>query len=169
MDNSRARSAPAQSKMTFSAIQGIKDNDAKGETGRGTLFFLRIEHGDQVTEHEWGLLDELAGRFDPAAVLKPYRELQVKAEAEAAAREADRKVEQLKAREATVKEDPILMVIIDEVLSDGAKAVEEFKAGKEKALNSLIGKVIGAAKGKGFQPDAFTVHRLLERRIGKPG
>lgn len=38
--------------------------------------------------------------------------------------------------------------MIDEVLANNAKSVEEFKAGKEKALNALVGQVMKASKGK---------------------
>lgn len=38
--------------------------------------------------------------------------------------------------------------IIDEVLAANAKSVEEFKAGKEKAFNALVGQVMKASKGK---------------------
>ena len=38
--------------------------------------------------------------------------------------------------------------IVDEVLADNAKSVEEFKAGKEKAFNALVGQVMKASKGK---------------------
>lgn len=38
--------------------------------------------------------------------------------------------------------------IIDEVLVANAKSVEEFRAGKEKAFNALVGQVMKATKGK---------------------
>ena len=33
-------------------------------------------------------------------------------------------------------------------LANNAKSVEEYKAGKEKALNALVGQVMKASKGK---------------------
>ena len=38
--------------------------------------------------------------------------------------------------------------MIDEVLAANPKSVEEFKAGKEKALNALVGQVMKASRGK---------------------
>lgn len=38
--------------------------------------------------------------------------------------------------------------IIDEVLTDNQKSVEEFKSGKEKAFNALVGQVMKASRGK---------------------
>ncbi len=41
-----------------------------------------------------------------------------------------------------------LQAIVDEVLKANAKSVEEFRAGKEKAFNALVGQVMKASKGK---------------------
>ncbi|MBW5353235.1 Asp-tRNA(Asn)/Glu-tRNA(Gln) amidotransferase GatCAB subunit B, partial [Escherichia coli] len=38
--------------------------------------------------------------------------------------------------------------IVDEVLANNAKAVEQFKSGNEKALNAIVGQVMKASKGK---------------------
>jgi aspartyl-tRNA(Asn)/glutamyl-tRNA(Gln) amidotransferase subunit B len=38
--------------------------------------------------------------------------------------------------------------VIDAVLAANAKSVEEFRAGKEKALNALVGQVMKATQGK---------------------
>ncbi len=38
--------------------------------------------------------------------------------------------------------------MIDEVLANNAKAIEQFKSGNEKALNSIVGQVMKASKGK---------------------
>jgi len=38
--------------------------------------------------------------------------------------------------------------IIDAVLAANAQSVEEFKAGKEKAFNALVGQVMKASRGK---------------------
>ncbi len=38
--------------------------------------------------------------------------------------------------------------IVDEVIANNAKAVEQFKSGNEKALNAIVGQVMKASKGK---------------------
>lgn len=57
--------------------------------------------------------------------------------------------------EIIIKEDleqindrDILSEIIDEVLLKNQKAVEEYKSGKEKAIQSIIGQIMGRTKGK---------------------
>ena len=41
-----------------------------------------------------------------------------------------------------------LLAIVDEVIAANAKNVEEFRAGKDKAFNALVGQVMKASKGK---------------------
>ena len=53
--------------------------------------------------------------------------------------------------------------IIDEVLAANAKSVEEFRAGKEKAFNALIGQVMKASKGRA-NPEQ--VNALLKQKLG---
>jgi aspartyl-tRNA(Asn)/glutamyl-tRNA(Gln) amidotransferase subunit B len=53
--------------------------------------------------------------------------------------------------------------IIDEVLAANAKSVEEYKSGKEKAFNALIGQAMKASKGKA-NPAQLT--ELLKKKLG---
>jgi aspartyl-tRNA(Asn)/glutamyl-tRNA(Gln) amidotransferase subunit B len=53
--------------------------------------------------------------------------------------------------------------IVDEVLAANAKSVEEFRAGKEKAFNALIGQAMKATKGKA-NPAQLT--ELLKQKLG---
>ena len=53
--------------------------------------------------------------------------------------------------------------IVDDVLAANAATVAEFKAGKEKAFNSLVGKVMAATKGKA---NPAQVNAILRRKLG---
>ena len=53
--------------------------------------------------------------------------------------------------------------IVDEVLAANAGAVAEYKAGKEKAFNSLVGKVMAATKGKA---NPAQVNAILKKKLG---
>ena len=55
-----------------------------------------------------------------------------------------------------------LEAIIDEVLAANPKSVEEFRAGKEKAFNALIGQAMKATKGKANPPQ---VNELLKKKL----
>ncbi|VVE63719.1 glutamyl-tRNA amidotransferase [Pandoraea captiosa] len=52
---------------------------------------------------------------------------------------------------------------IDEVLAANAKSVEEFRAGKEKAFNALVGQAMKATKGKA---NPAQVNELLKKKLG---
>jgi len=53
--------------------------------------------------------------------------------------------------------------ILDEVLAANTKSVEEFRAGKEKAFNALVGQAMKATKGKA---NPAAVNELLKKKLG---
>jgi aspartyl-tRNA(Asn)/glutamyl-tRNA(Gln) amidotransferase subunit B len=56
-----------------------------------------------------------------------------------------------------------LEAILDEVLATHTKSVEEFRAGKEKAFNALVGQVMKATQGKA---NPAQVNELLRKKLG---
>ena len=62
-----------------------------------------------------------------------------------------------------VSDSGALSAIIDEVLAANAKSVEEFRSGKEKAFNALVGQVMKASKGRA---NPTQVNELLKRKLG---
>jgi aspartyl-tRNA(Asn)/glutamyl-tRNA(Gln) amidotransferase subunit B len=56
-----------------------------------------------------------------------------------------------------------LEAIVQEVLAAHPKSVEEFRAGKEKAFNALVGQVMKATKGKA---NPAQVNELLRQKLG---
>jgi aspartyl-tRNA(Asn)/glutamyl-tRNA(Gln) amidotransferase subunit B len=55
-----------------------------------------------------------------------------------------------------------LEAILDEVLAANAKSVEEFRAGKDKAFNALVGQAMKATKGKA---NPAQVNELLKKKL----
>jgi aspartyl-tRNA(Asn)/glutamyl-tRNA(Gln) amidotransferase subunit B len=53
--------------------------------------------------------------------------------------------------------------IVDDVLAANSKSVEEFRAGKEKAFNALVGQVMKATKGKA---NPQQVNDILKTKLG---
>jgi aspartyl-tRNA(Asn)/glutamyl-tRNA(Gln) amidotransferase subunit B len=53
--------------------------------------------------------------------------------------------------------------LVDEVLAANAKQVQDYRAGKEKAFNSLVGQVMKATRGKA---NPAQVNELLRRKLG---
>lgn len=56
-----------------------------------------------------------------------------------------------------------LEAIVDEVLAANEKNVAEYRAGKEKAFNALVGQVMKASKGKA---NPGQVNEVLKARLG---
>jgi aspartyl-tRNA(Asn)/glutamyl-tRNA(Gln) amidotransferase subunit B len=54
--------------------------------------------------------------------------------------------------------------IVDEVLAANAKQVEDYRAGREKAFNSLVGQVMKRTQGKA---NPAQVNEVLRRKLGK--
>jgi aspartyl-tRNA(Asn)/glutamyl-tRNA(Gln) amidotransferase subunit B len=54
--------------------------------------------------------------------------------------------------------------LLDEVLAANPKQVEDYRAGKEKAFNSLVGQVMKASKGKA---NPAQVNELLRRKLSR--
>ena len=52
--------------------------------------------------------------------------------------------------------------LVGEVIAANAKSVEEFKAGKEKAFNALVGQIMKAAKGKA---NPAQVNEILKKKL----
>ncbi|MGL6111708.1 MAG: Asp-tRNA(Asn)/Glu-tRNA(Gln) amidotransferase subunit GatB, partial [Rubrivivax sp.] len=56
-----------------------------------------------------------------------------------------------------------LEAIVDAVIAANAKSVDEYRAGKEKAFNALVGQVMKASQGKANPTQA---NELLKRKLG---
>lgn len=63
----------------------------------------------------------------------------------------------------TSNDSGALEKIIDEVVTANPKSVEEYRAGKEKAFNALVGQVMKSSRGKA---NPAQVNELLKKRLG---
>jgi aspartyl-tRNA(Asn)/glutamyl-tRNA(Gln) amidotransferase subunit B len=54
--------------------------------------------------------------------------------------------------------------IVDEVLAANARQVEDYRAGKDKAFNSLVGQVMKATGGRA---NPAQVNEILKRRLAR--
>jgi aspartyl-tRNA(Asn)/glutamyl-tRNA(Gln) amidotransferase subunit B len=61
-----------------------------------------------------------------------------------------------------VSDSGAIEAIIDEVLAANPAMIEEFKAGKEKAFNALVGQAMKASKGKA---NPAQVNEVLKRKL----
>ena len=61
-----------------------------------------------------------------------------------------------------ISDSGALEKIIDEVMAANDKLVEDFRAGKDKAFNALVGQAMKATKGKG---NPAQVNELLRKKL----
>ena len=62
-----------------------------------------------------------------------------------------------------ISDSGALEKIVDEVLANNTKSVEEFRAGKQKAFNALVGQCMKATKGKA---NPAQVNAMLRAKLG---
>jgi aspartyl-tRNA(Asn)/glutamyl-tRNA(Gln) amidotransferase subunit B len=63
---------------------------------------------------------------------------------------------------AQMNDTGALEAIVDEVIARNPKSVDEFRAGKDKAFNALVGQVMKASQGKANPAQASD---LLRRKL----
>jgi len=78
----------------------------------------------------------------------------------AARDDVDNIIEQLGLKQ--ISDIGALEKIIDEILAANPKSVEEFRAGKEKAFNALVGQAMKATKGKG---NPAQINDILKKKL----
>ena len=61
-----------------------------------------------------------------------------------------------------ISDERAIEKIVDGVIAGNAAIVAEFNAGKEKAFNALVGKVMAASKGKA---NPAQVNAILKRKL----
>ena len=62
-----------------------------------------------------------------------------------------------------MNDDSALRAIVDEVVAANARSVEEFRQGKDKAFNALVGQIMKASRGKA---NPTQVNELLRKKLG---
>ena len=73
---------------------------------------------------------------------------------------ADALIEQRGLRQ--ISDGGAIEVMVDEVLAANPKSVAEFRSGKDKAFNALVGQVMKAARGKA---NPAQVNEVLKRKL----
>ena len=153
-------------------ITWIIDNDPKGETGRGTLFGCRfkidgIEHLksyhllDQIENNlvwqEIKTLAKLAEESNQRIQQQRNSEFEINRQANKKAQE-DSKI-------ANIKITKEIRDAINIVLEEYKQLVEQYKTGSEKALNSLVGKILAQCKKTNIAANPFDVSYTLKQEL----
>ncbi|MCL6548409.1 MAG: Asp-tRNA(Asn)/Glu-tRNA(Gln) amidotransferase subunit GatB [Alicyclobacillus sp.] len=65
---------------------------------------------------------------------------------------------------AQISDEGALAAIIDEVIANNPKSVEDYRNGKEKAIGALVGQIMKATKGRA---NPAVVNKMIIERIGR--
>ena len=142
----------------------VIDIDAKGNNrscgGLGTVFETRVVDGKDVLAYfGWQTNQE----HEKNQFLEPYRKLRIDQQKKFDDAEQEARKQALEARMSKLSEnndDPVLFGIVDSVLDKETTIVQQYKSGNEKAINSLVGKVMSQGK---FDPVA--VKSILLKKL----
>jgi aspartyl-tRNA(Asn)/glutamyl-tRNA(Gln) amidotransferase subunit B len=63
-----------------------------------------------------------------------------------------------------MNDEGALEKLVDEVLAASPKQVEDYRSGKEKAFNSLVGQVMKATRGKA---NPAQLNEILRRKLAR--
>ena len=146
----------------------IVDNDPKGENGRGTVFRFTVFVNYVIeTLIEYSLLDIVSGKVDLEAIKKPFREDQKEFDTLEAERVKQASNQAKDKRKASVESNAVLDEIIQKAIDENEKVVVEYKSGKEKSLNALVGIVLKEMKARQVEvkDSAFAVSTILKERL----
>ena len=108
-----------------------------------------------------GLVQRIADNTISNAIAKKVFDALWNKEGGDAANAADTIIETQGLKQVT--DSGAIEAIIDEVLAANQKSVEEFRAGKEKAFNALVGQCMKASKGKA---NPAQVNEILKKKLG---
>ncbi|NMG66836.1 Asp-tRNA(Asn)/Glu-tRNA(Gln) amidotransferase subunit GatB [Azoarcus indigens] len=107
-----------------------------------------------------GMVSRIADNTISNAIAKKVFEALWNGEGGGSADAADQIIDQQGLKQVT--DSGAIEGLIDEVLAANPKSVEEFRSGKEKAFNALVGQVMKASKGKA---NPGQVNELLRRKL----
>ncbi len=123
----------------------------------------RLNAADQTLEHSpvsAATLAQLIGRIADGTISNNGAKQVFDALWTGEGREVDALIESLGLKQ--MSDSGELERILDEVLAANAKSVEEFRAGKDKAFNALVGQAMKATKGKA---NPAQVNELLKQKL----
>ncbi|MES2770555.1 MAG: Asp-tRNA(Asn)/Glu-tRNA(Gln) amidotransferase subunit GatB [Pseudomonadota bacterium] len=122
---------------------------------------LELSTSPVSAEQLGGLLKRIADQTISNNIAKQVFEALWQGAGGSNANAADQIIEQQGLRQIT--DSSAIEALIDRVLQENAAMVAEFKAGKEKAFNALVGQAMKATKGKA---NPQQVNELLRQKLG---
>ena len=153
-------------------ITWIIDNDPKGETGRGTLFGCRFKIDGIKHLKSYHLLDQIENNLVwqeiktlASLAHESNQRIQQQRNSEFEINRQANKKAQEDSKIANIKITKEIRDAINIVLEEYKQLVEQYKTGSEKALNSLVGKILAQCKKTNIAANPFDVSYTLKQEL----
>ncbi len=152
-DDVAIESAPIRPAQLAALIRRVVDGTISNKGGKDV--FQALWSGPDAPAVQTGTQPADDGKIHASTAATD-----AKADAQTAAARVDALIESLGLRQ--ISDSGALQAIVDQVVAANPKSVEEFKAGKDKAFNALVGQVMKASRGKA---NPQQVNELLRARL----
>lgn len=150
----------------------IIDNDSKGLTGRGTLYECCIKIDGIKHQRIYSIMDQIENNLvwqEIQALIKlgkeSYQRIQEQRNSEFELNRQVNKKAQEDSKISNIKITKDIRDAINIVLQEHKQLVEQYKAGSEKSLNSLVGKILTQCKKTNVVANPFDVSYTLKQEL----
>ncbi len=155
--------------MRDSYVYGILDHDAKG-IDRGTVFYLKAVVDNVEYYREWSIFDETNNTpvfKDVCAIRLQYLTSRERKERERDQSLQDKKEQAMQARLESASVSVEVDTVIEQAIQDNPQLVEQIKSGAEKAINALVGRILGKLKSANLHANPFDISVVLKEKLAK--
>lgn len=152
----------------YSLLFGVLDNDPKGLTGVGTIFYAKGLLNHEQIELTWSLIDEINNSLsfkDWCNFRNEYLQKCDQFFTEESDRIKDEKAQKLNERLNSVSVSDRVLEIIKTTIEQEQVLIQQYKEGKEKPFNSVVGKIIKQTKSEGISEEVFNIVQVLKSLI----
>lgn len=150
----------------------VIDNDPKGLTGRGTLYGCCIKIDGIKHQKTFHIMDQIENNLvwqEIEALIKLGKESYQRIQEERNSqflldRQANKKAQE-DSKISNIKITQEIRDSINIVLQEYKQLVEQYKSGSEKALNSLVGKILAQCKKTNCVANPFDISYTLKQEL----
>ena len=148
----------------------LANNGGEDDCHLGTQFYLKANIDGIDYYKEWSIFDEINNTViykEVCQIRQAYLDAKLNTDKDVLSKIQENKENefQRKKNKASLSEEALQ--ILRETLLEHSNLVAQFNEGNEKALNALVGKILGNLKKQNIKEDPFDVSLILKDQINK--
>lgn len=143
----------------------LKNNGDKDNCHKGTEFYLEAKIDSTDYYREWSVFDEINNTEiykEICNIKQKYLIAKSNLEKELLLKGQADKENKLQERKQAVSISETSLQILKQTMQEHSALIDQFKQGNEKAINSLVGKVLGNLKKTNIKEDPFNISIILK-------